>query len=73
MAWCFKLKTDQKVFLFNYCLKNYSGSFLVKNMLKKGYYKNEGLSLAWDRVKIYENHIKMFKIIKKCIIWYKSA
>ena len=45
IAWCFNLKTDQKVLLFNYCLENYSGSFLVKKMVKKGYYKNEVLSL----------------------------
>ena len=30
------LKTGQKVLLFSYCLKNYSGSFLVKKMVKKG-------------------------------------
>ena len=34
--WCFKLKTDEKVLYFNYCLKNYSGSFLTKKMVKKG-------------------------------------
>ena len=31
-------------------------------MVKKGYYKNEGLSLAWDHVKVYENHVKVYKI-----------
>ena len=49
--------------MFNYCLKNYSGSFLVKKMVKKGYDENEGLTLAWDCVKVYENHIKVYKII----------
>ena len=62
MTWYFNLKTGQKV-LFNYCLKNYSGSFLVKKIVKKGYYKNEGLRLVWDRVKVYENHIKVYKIV----------
>ena len=48
--------------MFNYCLKNYSGSFLVKKMVKKGYYKNESLSLAWDR-KGVRDHIKIPKIV----------
>ena len=30
-------------------------------MVKKGYYKNEGLSIAWDCVRVYENHIKVYK------------
>ena len=30
ITWYFKLKMDQKVLWFNYCLKNYSGSFLTK-------------------------------------------
>ena len=63
MVWFFNVKTDQKVLLFNYCLKNYSGSFLVKKIVKKEYYKNEGLSLAWNRIRVYENHIKVYKII----------
>ena len=38
-------------------------------MAKKGYYKNEGLSLAWDRmgvqdhIKLYGNRIKVSKIL----------
>ena len=33
-------------------------------MVKKGYYKNEGLSLAWDLVKkVYKNHIKVYEIL----------
>ena len=46
IARCFNLKTGQKVLLFNYCLKNDSGSFLVKKIVRKGYYKNEVLILA---------------------------
>ena len=30
IARCFNLKTGQKVLLFDYCLKNYGGYFLVK-------------------------------------------
>ena len=26
--------------------------FLVKNRIKKGYYRNENLSLAWDRMEV---------------------
>ena len=39
IARSFNIKTGQKFLLFNYCLKNY-GSFLVKKIVKKGYYKN---------------------------------
>ena len=35
IAWCFKLKTDQKVLLFNYCLEDYGGCFWVKKIVKK--------------------------------------
>ena len=40
IARSFNIKTGQKFLLFNYCLKNYDGSFLVKKIVKKGYYKN---------------------------------
>ena len=70
----FLSKQDQKVFLFNYSLKNHSGFFLVKKMVKKGYYKNERLSLAWDLVKkVYKNHIKVHEIIEKYLRLYKSV
>ena len=36
IARCFNLKTGQKNLLFNYCLKNDDGSFLVKKMIKQG-------------------------------------
>ena len=28
--------------------------FWLKKMVKKRYYKNEGLSLVWDRMKVFE-------------------
>ena len=42
MAWCFDLKSGQKVILLNYCLKNYIDYFLAKKIVTRGYYKNEG-------------------------------
>ena len=27
-------------------------TFLTKKMVKKGYYENESLGLAWDRIKV---------------------
>ena len=32
-------------------------------MVKKGHYKNEGLILAWDSIRVFENHVKVYKII----------
>ena len=32
-------------------------------MITNEYYKNEGLSLASDSIRMYENHIKVFKIV----------
>ena len=33
-------------------------------MVETGYYKNEGLSLAWDCMRVYENRIKVSKLYK---------
>ena len=31
------------------------------------------MSLAWDRMRVYENHITVHKIVQKCIKSYKSV
>ena len=52
MAWCIRLKQIEKSYGLIIVLKNHSGSYLTKEVVKKGYCRNESLGLAWDRVEV---------------------
>ena len=46
MAWCIRLKQIEKSYGLIIVLKNHSGSYLTKEVVKKGYCRNESLGLA---------------------------
>ena len=52
MAWCFNLKQIEKSDSLIIVLKNYSGPFLTKKVVKKRVLREWSLGLAWDLVKV---------------------
>ena len=60
IALCFNLKTDQKVYLFK---KIIVVLFWLKRWLKKAITKIKVLVKACDHLRVFENHIKVYKIV----------
>ena len=52
IACCFKLKQIEKSYSLIIVLKNYSGPFLTKKVVKKRVLREWSLGLAWDLVKV---------------------